>query len=87
MFYLSLLWLQYNNTYKGLKMKLTNNLLNFILFLMLLFNNSYAKESCKGGFCIISLDSLDKAEKIKRVKLPIKSSSKIKDISKKVDQK
>jgi len=70
-------------------MKLTHNLLKFLLLLILLSNSSYAKESCKGGFCIISLDSLDKGENLKKVKPSTTSSIKIKikNINKKVEEK
>jgi len=49
-------------------MKLTNNLLKSLLLLMLLSNSSSAQESCKGGFCMISLDSLDDGKNLKKVK-------------------
>jgi len=68
-------------------MKLTHNLLNFLLLLILLTNNSYAKESCKGGFCIISLDSLDKGEKLKKIKPSTIPSIKSKKINKKIEEK
>jgi len=49
-------------------MKLTNNILKSLLLLMLLSNSSSAQESCKGGFCMISLDSLDKRKSSKKAK-------------------
>jgi len=67
-------------------MKLTkNNILHSLLLLMLLSNSSSAQESCKGGFCMISLDSLnnEKSIKIKKVKPSTMASTKTKETSKK----
>ena len=59
-------------------MKLTNNLLKSLLLLMLLSNSSSAQESCKGGFCMISLDSLDDGKNLKKVKSSTMASTKSK---------
>ena len=67
-------------------MKLTNNLLKSLLFLMLLSNSSSAQESCKGGFCIISLDSLDKGKTTKKAKPSTMASTKSKKISKEIEE-
>ena len=67
-------------------MKLTHNLLKSLLLLMLLSNSSSAQESCKGGFCMISLDSLDDGKNIKKVKSSTMASTKSKKISKEIEE-
>ena len=67
-------------------MKLTNNLLKSLLLLMLLSNSSSAQESCKGGFCMISLDSLDDGKNLKKVKSSTMASTKDKKINKKIQK-
>jgi len=57
-------------------MKLINNILKSLLLLLVLSNISFAQESCKGGFCKISLDSLNKDKNPKKVKPANDSSTK-----------
>jgi len=60
-------------------MKLPYTLLKPLLLLMLLSNISLAQESCKGGFCKISFESLEKGANHKK----INSSTKSKKVNKK----
>ena len=68
-------------------MKLTNNLLKSLLLLMLLSNSSYAQESCKGGFCIVSLDSLGKIKNPKKEKSSTITLTKSKKNNKEIEEK
>ena len=54
-------------------MKLNDTVIKTLL-LILLSNFSLAQESCKGGFCMVSLDSLDKGKVSKKVKIESTSS-------------
>jgi len=64
-------------------MKFINNVLKSLLLLLLLCNFSFAQESCKGGFCKISLDSLSKDKNPKKAKSSTKPSTKNRKFTKK----
>ena len=49
-------------------MKFNSNLIKYLLLIAILGSISSAKESCKGGACRVSLDSLDNSKISKKKK-------------------